>query len=216
MFFLDTWEQVYQKYLTQPEYHKHGLLSKTTMRCYRPKYILLSGSTPLSQCLCDYCENCNLLRRALVAVGIQGIPSNKYTVLDSTMCDIHHGQFGTGYQFSLAKCIMCNCNDCGKMKLGEVLKTLNEDLLKSSKILTWHRWQLVQGRSATQKCLIKGTLKAAVNEFLDIVEDISDHLFRANWNCNMFQFIKNNLQNGYILQVMDFAMNFNNWYQDEV
>ena len=49
-FLLDMWEQIYQKYVQQSQFHKHGILSKTTMRCYKPKYILLSGSTPLSQC----------------------------------------------------------------------------------------------------------------------------------------------------------------------
>ena len=55
-----------------------------------------------------------------------------------------------------------------------------------------------------------------MNEFVDIVQDISQHLFRANWNWNVFQYIRNNLNVSYILQVLDFAMNFNNWYQDEV
>ena len=32
----------------------------------------------------------------------------------------------------------------------------------------------------------------------------------------MFDYIKKNLVPGYVLQVMDFTMNFNNWYQDEV
>ena len=59
-------------------------------------------------------------------------------------------------------------------------------------------------------------MRRAVNEFLDIVDGISDHLFRANWNRNIFDYIKGHLQRGYILQVMDFAMNYNNWCQDEV
>ena len=86
-FLLNTWDEIYQRYLQQPEFHKNGILSKTTLRLYKPKYILLSGRTPLNQCLCDYCENCKLLRRALVAVGVRGIGSNKYNVVDSTLCD---------------------------------------------------------------------------------------------------------------------------------
>ena len=88
--------------------------------------------------------------------------------------------------------------------------------MKENKRITWHRWQNAEGRSVPQKLEIRGTLRAAVNEFLDIVEDISDHLFRANWHRNVFQYIKAHLLSGYLLQVMDFAMNFSNRYQDEV
>ena len=66
------------------------------------------------------------------------------------------------------------------------------------------------------KTEVKGTLCAAVNEFLDIVDDLSSHLFRANWHKNIFQYIRSHLMQGYVLQVLDFAMNFNNRYQDKV
>ena len=49
-----------------------------------------------------------------------------------------------------------------------------------------------------------------------MIQDLSGHLFRANWNKNVFEYIKGNLEQGYLLQVLDFAMNFNNRYQDEV
>ena len=88
--------------------------------------------------------------------------------------------------------------------------------LKPPKNIMWHRWQLVDGKSAPMKTQVKGTLCAAVNEFLTVVEDISSHLFRVNWHRNIFQYIKTHLMEGYVLQVMDFAMNFSNRYQDEV
>ena len=215
-FLLTTWEEIYKTYLQEPQFHQHGVLSKTTMRVYKPKYILLSGCTPLNQCLCDYCENCELLRRALVAVDIKGIPSNKYTVVDATFCDMWQGQFGTTYEFSRCNCITRECSDCKWTKLSERINQMNQQVLKTNKTLTWHQWQLVQGCSAPQKCAVKGTLWAAVNEFLDIVDEISQYLFRANWHRNIFQYIKNHLEIGTVLQVMDFAMNFNKRYQDEV
>ena len=103
-----------------------------------------------------------------------------------------------------------------KKNLEDIVKSLNTEVPRTNKALTWHRWQLIQGRSAPQKCPIRGTLQSGVNEFLDIVEQISEHLFRANWNRNIFQYIMKNLKVGYVLQVLDFAMNFNNCYQDEV
>ena len=173
-------------------------------------------SNPLNQCLCDLCDNLELLRRALVAVGVKGIPPNKYDILDSTTCDVWHSQYDTSYKFSMYKCITRNCAHCGKNKLGDIVKSLNTEVIRMNKALTWHRWQLIQGRSVPQKCPIRGTLQSGVNEFLDIVEQISEHLFRANWNFSIFQYIKKNLKVGYVLQVLDFTMNFNNRYQDEV
>ena len=60
-FLLHTWDEVYKRYINQPEFHRHGIISKTSMRIYKPKYILLAGSTPVNQCLCDICENCDLI-----------------------------------------------------------------------------------------------------------------------------------------------------------
>ena len=83
-FLLHTWNKIYQMYQEQPEFHKNGLILKTSMRVYKPKYILLSGSTPVNQCLCNSCENCNLMHKALVAAGMKQIPSNKYLCLDGS------------------------------------------------------------------------------------------------------------------------------------
>ena len=85
-----------------------------------------------------------------------------------------------------------------------------------NKKITWHRWQVVKGHTVPQKLEVKGTLKSALNEFLDTIESIASYLFWANWNRNVFQYIKGHLLTGYLLQVMDFAMNFSNRYQDEI
>ena len=148
--------------------------------------------------------------------SVKGIPPNKYDILDSTMCDVRHSQYDTSYKFCMYKCITHNYAHCRNKNLVDIVKSLNTEVPRTNKALTWHRWQLIQGRSAPQKCPIRGTLRSGVNEFLDIVEQISEHLFRANWNRNIFQYIKKNLKVGYVLQVLDFAMNFNNCYQDEV
>ena len=215
-FLLHTWEEIYKRYEKQQEFHKHGLISKTTMRVYKPKYILLSGSTPVNQCLCDICENCDLIRKALVATGIRNVPPNKYLCLDVSFCEIRQGKFGTTSLFPKKNCITRSCEECGVWKLRKELEENNKELLQLNRRTSWHKWKNVDSFSVPQKCEIKGTLKAAVNEFLVIVEEISNHLFRANWHQNVFQYIRGHLQRGYILQVMDFAMNFRNWYQDEV
>ena len=111
-FLLHTWNEIYNLYLQQPEFHRHGVISKSTMRSYKPKYVFLAGATPLNQCLCDYCENTDLIIRALAGVGLEGLPGNKYRAVDSTMCTLRDGQFGTGYDFAPHDCIMRNCAIC--------------------------------------------------------------------------------------------------------
>ena len=214
-FLMKTWDDIYKQYLQQPQYHTQGVISKTSMRTYKPKYVLLSGQTPVNQCLCNYCENCQLLIRALIAAGMKNIPSNKYQAVEQSLCTTRYRQFGTGYTFCVHTCTTGHCNDC-RNKLKYRLEDSNADKLKNNPKITWHRWQVVEGKSVPQKCEVKRTLKAACSELVDIVEDLSSHLFRANWHRNLFEYIKNNMQTGYVIQIMDFAMNFNNWYQDEV
>ena len=215
-FMLDTWAEIYKKYLQQPEFHKNGIISKSTMRSYKPKNIFLSGKTPVSQCLCDYCENCELMMRALVAAGVKGVPSSKYQSIESTLCNISSGQYGTQYHFRRHECISRECTECGKGKLKIILEDLNSDLLQLNRTVTWHRWCKVEGFSGPQKCLKRKPLKSAINDFLTLLEDLAGHCFRSNWNRGVFEYMKKNLNSGMVLQVMDFAMNFNNWYQDEV
>ena len=112
-FMLDTWSEVFKKYLQQPEFHTHGVVGRSTMRSYKLKFILLSGLTPVSQCLCNHCENCNLMTKALVAAGVKGIPGNKYAAIEATLCDVSSGQFGTDYKFRRHQCINRECDECG-------------------------------------------------------------------------------------------------------
>ena len=151
-----------------------------------------------------------------MASGIKNIPPNKYACVDATVCRIRQGAFGTNYSFPPVSCIKRECTDCGKIRLKDVLEDSNRDLLMLNKNITWHRWQIVKSRTVPQKLEIKGTLKLALNEFVDTIDGIAVHLFCANWNRNIFQYVKGHLQTGYLLQVMDFAMNFANRYQDEI
>ena len=215
-FLIDTWEETYKKYLKQVEFHKYGTIGKSTMRSYKPKNVLLSGNTPLTQCLCDYCENCELMMKALVAAGLKGIPPNKYALMEMSMCDTRTGQFGTNYTFPKHKCVSRECEDCGRRQMKIMIAANNKKLLEDNKVITWHQWRNLEGKSGPKKIEIRKRISTATEEFLNIVNNVSSHLFRANWHRNMFEYMKQNLVPGYVLQVMDFAMNFRNWYQDEV
>ena len=113
---------------------------------------------------------------------------------------------------------MCIARKCEELRIRNFkiqIDLNNSDLLELNQCITWHQWKGIDGK-APQKLQIRSTLCAAVNEFLELVEHLSQHRCHANWHRNIFQFTKAHLLLGFVLQVMDFAMNFINRYQDEV
>ena len=153
-FLLHSLDEVYNRYILQPEYHKNGMISKSTMCAYKPKYVILAGNTPLNQCLCDYCENCDLIIKALNGIRIMDLPGNKYVAVNSTLCIQRESQFGTHYEFAPHQCIMHSCEMCGEQKLKQLLESnsTNRTVLAANRQMTWHKWQTVKGKSAPQKC----------------------------------------------------------------
>ena len=186
------------------------------MKSYRPKGVLLVGDIPLSQCLCDYCENGDLCCKALTAAGLKSIPANKYKNVEATLCTTRLGRFGTTFKFPPLKCIKRECDKCGTEILKKVIEQDNEDLLKTNKVTSWHEWKTLPGHLVLQKVQTKENLKRAFEIYLKHLDFLSHHLFRSTWNRNIFEYMKGNLRPGYVLQVMDFAMNFNNCYQDKI
>ena len=148
------------------------------MRSYLPGFIKLSGQTPFSQCLCDYCENCELLLKSLHAIGMKGLPGNKYNAIDVTVCDLRQDQFGSMYKYPLKTCIYWQCENCGLEDFRNSLKQMNLSLWQSKDRISWHRWQSVEGMSAPQKCLIKGSVPKVIDELIDVLHGLSSHLFR--------------------------------------
>ena len=70
----------------------------------------------------------------------------------------------------------------------------------------------------TKKMILKteqGTRKQLLDIFLSDLKSMSQHVFAANWNYAMFQYIRDNLKPGYLLQVLDFGQNYMNIFQDE-
>ena len=143
-FLLHLLEETYNRYILQPRYHKKRKVSKTTMHTYHPKHVLLAGTTPLNQCLCDYCENTELVIKPLTAAGVVGMPANKYVAVTESLCNVRQVQFGTHYRFAPHDCIMRSCEMCGKEKMKKILEDQNKELLTShEKQNKWHKWKTV-------------------------------------------------------------------------
>ena len=91
------------------------------MKEYRPAYIMLCNKTPLDQCLCDKCENFEQLLKALIAVGMKNVPSNRYKAVDSVVCSDRYSQYGSKFTFPRRDCIEGTCSECGVSMLDNIL-----------------------------------------------------------------------------------------------
>ena len=211
-----TIEETRKIYLSQPEYHKYGILSKTRMTDFRPLYIKLARNTPLAQCLCQGCENCEKMIRSLLGVGLKGLPGNRFAAVNAIMCNEHIKQHGTQFEFAPIDCINGVCNNCGVDALMRSIQSANVDLLQENKTITWQRWMPPPGKKVPDIVHIKGSLQQGLQYFIDTLRNLSAHIFRSNWNHNIFEQVKKNLKPGELAQIFDFLMNFRNIRQDEV
>ena len=147
---------------------------------------------------------------------MKNIPSNRYAAIDMVVCPARIQQIGSEFSFPCLNCIDGICTVCGETVLENIIQENNQNILQENKHITWRKWMIKPGKSAPEKCQIRGTVKQAVTELLEIVQPLKGHIFRSNWNRNLFEYICNNIRPGYIVQIFDFAMNYRNMYQDEI
>ena len=101
------------------------------------------------------------------------------------------------------KCVLGKCADCGESCLRNVIETENKELLAQNQSITWCKWAVPKGRSAHGKVQFKGTVKNALDELMLMLSPLKSHLFCANWNRNIFDYIRKNLEVGQIVQIFD-------------
>ena len=147
---------------------------------------------------------------------MKGIPSNRYKAVDATVCSEWQSQYGTHFTFPKLQCLLGKCENCGVVNLKTLIETENHEMISQNKNITWCKWAVPQDKSTPVKCQIRGTLKNAVDKLITLLVSLKSHLFRANWNRNIFDYSRNNLKQGQVVQIFDFAMNYRNWYQDEI
>ena len=215
-FLRDTLEVTRKKYLEQSEYHRNGIISLSSMKAYRPPYILLCCQTPLDQCLCDKCENCELLLRALSALGVKNIPANRYCAVDGIVCSVRYRQDGSSLKFPKLQCIQGSCVECGEKSLKETIYALNHELINENRTITWRQWGVQKNKATPAKFQVKASLRQGVDQLIEILKPLKSHIFRANWNRNVFEHVRKNLCAGQGVQIFDFAMNFRYIHQDEI
>ena len=195
----------------------------------RPKSVFKVDQTPDRQCICQQCENFRLAKNQLIKVGILGIPTHMTDCIKRSMCDIYScdssGNRNDSFhqitaEYGKMECITRNCSNCGSTKLHLSVLEANPGLEENNNTIQWNRWTFVEkypGAKA-KKLVLKtfdGTRKELLDSFLQDLVSMSQHLFSANWNYAMFQYVRDNLKAGYLLQVLDFGQNYMNIFQDE-
>ena len=103
----------------------------------------------------------------------------------------------------------------------KILKA-NPDMKTSIEKMKWKWWEsnfCLSKEGKEIRRLDKFTKETTKLEFLDFfiqdIQELSLHLFNWRWHDQQFDYIKENLQVGMLLQVLDFAQNYMNKYQDE-
>ena len=216
-FMRDTWENTYAKYLLQTIFHKHGKVSISTMREYKPKNIILSGKAPLTQCECIYCDNFNMIRKSLLAIGMKGIFSNKHKAVQQTMCPDRVCQLPSNHLFHKKLCMDRNCDDCVIDNFKLNLKEKNVKLFEENFELNWFEWlNTKQESNAPLKVLKRAPLDVVVDRYIEHLMIMPRHLFRSDWHRNLVDILKLQLKRGIIIQHMDFAQNYQCRYDTEI
>ena len=56
------------------------------------------------------------------------------------------------------------------MKSSIEEKNKDKDILTDNRQIRWHKWQTVEGKTAPQKCEVKGTVRKALVDFVSLVD----------------------------------------------
>lgn len=220
-FLNDTWAGVAQKYHEQTEFHTKGKVAASTLRSksYKPKSCRLKcqSKIPYNQCLCNYCCNFELLRMKLVNCGTKGLSGSKFQAVMSTLCEERVPQRPSNKLFPRMKCLSRQCDDCSLTDFKDEIVSLNAELVLQKTEVEWWEWKN-SSINSSQPLQIqkKATWKAAFNRYLEHLEQMPMHLFRADWHRNILEILKTDIDVGVVAQLSDFAMNYTIRYQDEI
>ena len=94
-FLTKTLEESYHMYQEDCKKSDKEYVSFSTFCRLHPKNIYKVNQTPDRQCICDQCENFQLLRQAFQYNQIKGIPSHTDLCIKQSMCDVSNNENNT-------------------------------------------------------------------------------------------------------------------------
>ena len=170
-----------------------GTASMSKFAQCRPKHVRLMAAGQLRQCLCEYCTNVKLKIKVINQVSAQEQQRrNRLQENQQDNCHIRHVYHavrlstcpGGGKACAYRQCAQCDIN-------------LLDDKLAAAKThqgqLKWHRWSTKKvntgGKLVSRKMLEtrEGSIKTLIQEFLQEMGFLSEHLYRADWQRKVFE-----------------------------
>ena len=172
----------------------------------------------LQQYPCEYCANVDLKLRALgnICQIFNCRIRHKFQAVGLSMCE------GGGKSWAYR-----TCSECGAGKLDDYVAPVKA----YQGVLSWHRWTTKKvtlagtkmtstaGKEVTRNVLERreGTIKQFLEELLEEVAFLSEHLFRSNWQHEQFEALRAQRPSPTktLVMVMYFAENYACQYQDK-
>ncbi len=160
-------QEVYDKYLEQPEFHSMGRASKLTM--YRAIHEVTKPESkfPIFEALCEYNENIKYKIKALRAANIKGIKASRMRVVSDTLCVADTPLADTNEKFCQLACYNRSCHNCGTEKLRQ--KIIKENIVVPNKQIFWQEWEKMGKKPHGEETMIpqKVELEGSVTDCIE-------------------------------------------------
>ena len=194
----------------------------------KPGNVYSIGKIPKNVCCCKLCSNFQLDKIAICEGNIKAIGSTTTEIVLGSLCPVTDADTETGIlaDFGCYNCIARKCKKCGQKKsfvgiYKDKILQANPEIKTSNETMTWKWWESTmhlskEGKEIKRLDKFSETTKLEFLEyFIADLQELSLHLFNWKWHNNQFDYIKDHLELGILLQVLDFAQNYMNKYQDE-
>ena len=228
-FLTTTYEEAHSKYVQWCNANGIPFVPFGTFYRLKPCNVYSVGKIPENQCCCKLCQNFHLGKSCILQHKIKGIGSTTSELIMGSMCpvtDVTDGK-STVAEYGYYDCISRNCSKCGKKKTfpdiykQKIIKA-NPGIKHDNEIIKWKRWETTIriGKDGKPiKRLDKFTKETTKIKFLEyFIKDMHDmaiHMFNWKWQDMQFEYLKDTLRPGMLIQVLDFAQNYLHKLQDE-
>ena len=180
----------------------------------KPKAIKLQGKIPFQKSRCKKCQN---FENTMTEISkyMKGVPRDVGDHLDASLCPYD------GF-FPQLVCILCTCKVCGVDKLKEKVEQLNAsrmaDKRKRFMVKVWvTKTKVSEGVKQSYLHCNHGRLnyEGLLKLYCEQLENMAEHTFMSTWNYCQYKKAKQNLVEGQVLMVDDFAQNYLCDHQNE-
>ena len=223
-FMLFTLSEAYAVYLRKCCTER--IVAEKTFEALKPKHIRTLQDTPLHGARCEYCANFAKMRKALIALGIKGIPRNHVSAIEETLCSFrsceHYVTNLRNAELPKKECALRNCKNCGVTAYERKIILNNRARMSLTKKVSWKQWEQVKyinknGKEKKKTDIVHhtGSVVNLMKCYFKQLKFMSAHQFFKIWQLRNFNLSLSNLRRGQVLFVHAFQQNLLLLTQDE-